>query len=177
MKFQDGEPLTVDDVKFSFERAAAADSTNKDKAFFASIDSIATPDPQTVVIAFKQPSFAALFHFGQNTAVILEPKSAPTDATKPIGTGPYKLGSWSRCASLTLDKWDGFRDPAKSIIAHATFKFINDAAAQTAALLAGDVDAYPLFGAAREPRPIQGQPEVCRDHRRLRRQNDRRHQQ
>ena len=147
VKFQNGEPLTADDVKFSFARAAAADSTNKDKAFFASIDSIATPDPLTVVIAFKQPSFDALFHFGQNTAVILEPKSAPTDATNPVGTGPYKLGAWNRGASITLDKWDGFRDPAKIAIAHATFKFINDAAAQTAALLAGDVDAYPLFGA------------------------------
>ena len=122
-------------------------STNKDKAFFASIDAIATPDPLTVVIQFKQPSFDALFRFGQNTAVILEPKSAATDATNPVGTGPYKLAAWNRGASITLDKWDGFRDPAKVSLAHATFKFINDAAAQTAALLAGDVDAYPLFGA------------------------------
>ena len=147
VKFQNGEPLTADDVKFSFARAAAAESTNKDKAFFASIASIDTPDPATVVIAFKQPSFDALFHFGQNTAVILEPKSAPTDATAPVGTGPYKLGEWKKGASITLDKWDGFRDAGKIAIAHATFKFINDAAAQTAALLAGDVDAYPLFGA------------------------------
>src|SRR5579863_5375885 len=33
VKFQNGEALTADDVKFSFNRAAAADSTNKDKAF------------------------------------------------------------------------------------------------------------------------------------------------
>src|SRR5579863_3715977 len=146
VKFQNGEPLTAGDVKFSFTRAAASDSTNKDKAFFASIASIETPDPATVVIAFKQPSFDALFHFGMNTAVILEPKSAPTDATDPVGTGPYKLGAWAKGASITLDKWDGYREPQKIALAHATFKIINDAAAQTAALLAGDVDAFPRFG-------------------------------
>ena len=32
VKFQDGEPFTSKDVKFSFERYAAKDSTNKDKA-------------------------------------------------------------------------------------------------------------------------------------------------
>ena len=45
VKFQDGEPFSSKDVKFSFERFAAKDSTNKDKAFFASIESIETPDP------------------------------------------------------------------------------------------------------------------------------------
>ncbi len=47
-------------MKFSFERFAAKDSTNKDKGFFASIESIDTPDPMTVVLKFKEPSFEAL---------------------------------------------------------------------------------------------------------------------
>ena len=38
VKFQDGEDFTSKEVKFSFERYAAKDSTNKEKAFFASID-------------------------------------------------------------------------------------------------------------------------------------------
>ena len=38
VKFQDGEPFSSKDVKFSFERFAAKDSTNKDKGFFASIE-------------------------------------------------------------------------------------------------------------------------------------------
>ena len=50
VKFQDGEAFSSKDVKFSFERFAAKDSTNKDKDFFASIESIDTPDPMTVVL-------------------------------------------------------------------------------------------------------------------------------
>jgi peptide/nickel transport system substrate-binding protein len=146
VKFQDGEPFTSKDVKFSFERAAAANSTNKDKVFFASIASIDASDPMTVSLTFNQPSFDALFHLGMNTAVIVDEKSAATDATNPIGTGPYKLANWNKGSSVSLEKWDGYREPSKIAIAKATFKIINDPAAQVAALLAGDLDVFPRFG-------------------------------
>src|ERR1700691_3520444 len=55
VKFQDDEPFSSKDVKCPFERFAAKDSTNKDKGFFASIESIDTPDPTTVVLQFKEP--------------------------------------------------------------------------------------------------------------------------
>ena len=142
VKFQDGEPLTSKAVKAAFERYGAKDSTNKDKAFFASIASIETPDPLTVVLAFKEPSFQALYHLGTETAVIIDEKSAAGAATNPVGTGPYKFGSWTKGASLTLDKWDGYRDANKVPLAHATFRFISDPAAEVTALLAGDVDAF-----------------------------------
>ena len=145
VKFQDDEPFSSKDVKFSFERFAAKESTNKDKGFFASIELIETPDPMTVVLKFKEPSFEALFHLGLDTAVILDEKSAASEATDPIGTGPYKLSSWTKGSSITLDKWDGFRDAAKIPIAHATFRFISDPSAAVAAMLAGDVDAFPRF--------------------------------
>ena len=145
IKFQDDEPFSSKDVKYSFERYAAKDSTNKDKAFFASIESIDTPDPMTVVLKFKQPSFEALFHLGMDTAVILDEKSATAEATNPVGTGPYKLSSWAKGSSITLDKWDGYRDAAKIPLAHATFRFISDPSAAVAAMLAGDVDAFPRF--------------------------------
>ena len=145
VKFQDDEPFSSKDVKYSFERFAAKDSTNKDKAFFASIESIETPDPMTVVLKFKDPSFEALFHLGTDTAVILSEKSAASEATNPVGTGPYKLASWTKGSSLTLDKWDGFRDAAKIPLAHATFRFISDPSAAVAGMLAGDVDAFPRF--------------------------------
>src|SRR5271154_108181 len=72
VKFQDGEPFTSKDVKFSFERFAAKESTNKDKAFFASIQSIDASDPAKVTLTFSGPSFSALLHLGYNTAVILD---------------------------------------------------------------------------------------------------------
>jgi peptide/nickel transport system substrate-binding protein len=147
VKFQDGGDFTSKDVKFSFERFAAKDSTNKEKAFFASMLEIDASDPGVVVLKFKDPSFDALFHLGLNTAVILDEKSAATEATAPIGTGPYKLTAWEKGSSAKLDAWDGYRDPASIAIKHATFRFIADPAAEVAALLAGDVDAFPRIAA------------------------------
>jgi peptide/nickel transport system substrate-binding protein len=143
IKFQDGEPFSSKDVKYSFERYAAKESTNKDKTFFASIESIETSDPLTVVLKFKEPSFTALYHLGSETGVIIDEKSAAGEATNPVGTGPYKLSSWTKGSSITLDKWDGYRDAANIPIAHATFRFISDPAAEVAGLLAGDIDAFP----------------------------------
>src|SRR6202167_103875 len=143
VKFQDGESFSSKDVKFSFERYAAKDSTNKEKAFFASIESIDASDADVAVLKFKDPSFDALFHLGQNTAIVIDEKSAADEANHPIGTGPYKLSAWNKGASVTLEKWDGFRDAGKIAIAHATFRFISDSSAEVAALLAGDVDSFP----------------------------------
>jgi peptide/nickel transport system substrate-binding protein len=158
VKFQDGETFSSKDVKFSFERAAAKDSTNKEKAFFASIESIDASDPDVVTLTFKAPSFQALFHLGLNTAVIIDEKSAASEATNPVGTGPYKLAAWNKGVSVTLDKWDGFRDAGKIAIAHATFRFINDPSAEVAALLAGDVDEFPRFGGVQSLAQFQSDP-------------------
>jgi peptide/nickel transport system substrate-binding protein len=158
VKFQDSEPFSSKDVKFSFERFGAKDSTNKDQAFFASIESIETPDPLRVVLKFKEPSYWALFHLGLNTAVILDEKSAATEETDPVGTGPYKFSSWTKGASVALDKWDGYRDPGKIAISHATFRFINDAAAAVAGMLAGDIDAFPLFADVQALGQFQNNP-------------------
>ncbi len=146
LSFQDGEPLSSTDAKFSFERAAASDSTNKDKAFFATLEKIEAVDAQTLVLTFKEPNPDALFHLGLPTAVVVSPKSAATNAAKPVGSGPFRLENWIRGTSLSLARWDAYKGAAKPALTTATFRFINDPSAQVAALLAGDVDAFPRFG-------------------------------
>jgi peptide/nickel transport system substrate-binding protein len=142
VKFQNGEPFNAQAVKFSFDRAGGEKSTNKDKRTFANM-STQVVDSNTVVVINKEIDPDLLFVLGQATAVIVEPKSADTNATRPVGTGPYKLDSWSRGSSLVLSKWEGFRNPGAAKIRKVTFRFISDPAAQAASLLAGDVDAFP----------------------------------
>jgi peptide/nickel transport system substrate-binding protein len=158
VKFQNGEKLSAADVKFTFERDAAPGSTNKEKAVFANFAAIDTPDPLTVVLHLKTINANLLFNLGENTGVILEPKSAASDATQPIGTGPFKLASWIKGSSITLVKWPGYRAASKIRLAKVTFRIINDPAAQVAALLAGDVDAFPRFGALDSLKELQSDP-------------------
>jgi peptide/nickel transport system substrate-binding protein len=146
VKFQDGATFDSAAVKFSFERAKDPKSTNKAKgAVFNNISHIATPDTHTVVLVLNNPDGNFLFRMGENTAVILHPDSAASAATKPVGTGPYKLESWAKGSSVTLTRWDGFRDLNAIQLKKVTFRFINDSAAQVAALLAGDIDGMPRF--------------------------------
>ena len=142
VKFQNGEPFNAAAVKFSFDRASGEKSTNKDKRTFANMSTQVVDDSTVVVINSEiDPDF--LFLLGQATAIIVEPKSADTNATKPVGTGPYKLDAWSKGSSATLSKWDGYRNAAAIKLRKVTFKFISEPAAQTASLLAGDVDVFP----------------------------------
>jgi len=142
VQFHNGEPFNAQAVKFSFDRAGSDKSTNKDKRTFANLTTQVV-DEHTVVILTKEidPDFP--FLLGQATAIIVEPKSADTNATRPVGTGPYRLENWIKGSSVTLAKWDGWRNAASVKLRRATFRFIPDPAAQVAALLAGDVDVFP----------------------------------
>ncbi len=156
VSFHNGEPFDAAAVKFSFERAAAATSPNKDRATFANIESVTTPDGHTVVLALKNGNPDLLFQLGQATAVIVEPKSAAGNATKPVGTGPYRLENWARGSAVTLVRWDVHRDARNVKLRRVTLRFISDPAAQVAALLAGDVDAFPRVSAARSLKAFEG---------------------
>jgi peptide/nickel transport system substrate-binding protein len=142
VRFHNGEPFNANTVKFAFDRAGAEKSTNKDKRTFANLTTQVI-DEHTVVVLTKEidPDFP--FLMGQGTAVIVEPKSADGNMTKPVGTGPYTLENWVKGSSITLRKWPEYRNAGAIRLNRATFRFIADPAAQVAALLAGDVDAFP----------------------------------
>ena len=142
VRFHNGEPFTAEAVKFSFERAGDEKSTNKDKRTFANLK-VRVIDNLTVELVTEEIDPDFLFVLGQGTSIIVEPKSAATNSTKPVGTGPYKLGQWQKGSAITLVAWPEYRDASKIRIQRATFRFIPDSAAQVAALLAGDVDAFP----------------------------------
>ena len=157
ISFSDGAAFDASAVKFSFERAKAEGSTNKArKAVFDNISSVVTPDPHTAILVLNNADATLLFRLGENTAVILHPNTAAGAATKPVGTGPYKMDSWSKGSAVTLAKWDGHRAAAAVKLRRVTFRFINDPAAQVAALLAGDVDGMPRFGALASLKQFQG---------------------
>lgn len=141
-RFHNGRPFDAQAVKFSFDRAKEAGSTNKDRALFSRLSTEAL-DGHTVALTLADSEPDLLFQLGQGSAVIVEPTSAAANATAPVGTGPYQLQAWNKGASVVLAKWDGWRDAARVALRRVTFRIIADPAAQTTALLAGDVDLFP----------------------------------
>jgi peptide/nickel transport system substrate-binding protein len=156
VKFSNGEPFDAAAVKFSFERAVDKASVNKDKATFANIERIDTPNPATVVLTLKNGDPDLLFKLGQATAIVVEPKSAAGNNSAPVGTGPYKLDNWAKGSAITLARWDGFRAAKSVLLRRVTMRFISDPSAQVAALLSGDVDVFPRVAAARSLKQFEG---------------------
>jgi len=147
VKFQNGTAFDSSIVKFSLDRARAADSTNAQKQFFEPISSIETPDPLTAVIKLKEPSGLFVYHLGWGDAVMIDPKTVDTNKTEPVGTGPFKFKDWQRGNRVDLVRNDDYWDKGVPKLASVTFRFIGDAQAQVAALRAGDIDGFPNFTA------------------------------
>jgi peptide/nickel transport system substrate-binding protein len=145
-KFHDGTPFDAGDVKFSLDRARAADSVNPQKDLFTPIAAVDVIDPATVKVTLSHPVWDFLFNVGRGEAAIVAPNSIATDATHPIGTGPFKFTDWVQGDHVDLAKNpDYWGTPAR--LDKVTFKFVSDPTAAYAAMEAGDIDAYPAFPA------------------------------
>lgn len=144
--FHDATAMDAEDVKFSLDRARAEDSTNAQKALFAGIEDVTVIDPQTVKVTLSAPNGGFLTNMAWGDAVIVAPESIGTAATAPVGTGPFKLGRWVQGDRVELvenpDYWGD-----KPVLKLATFKFISDPTAAFAAMMAGDIDAFPGYPA------------------------------
>ncbi|MCB1356697.1 MAG: ABC transporter substrate-binding protein, partial [Maritimibacter sp.] len=90
-------------------------------------------------------------------AVIVAPESIESVATNPVGTGPFKFAEWVQGDHVTLTRYDGYWGDAPAL-ATATFKFISDPNAAFAAMMAGDVDAFPNFPAPETLGQFEGDP-------------------
>lgn len=164
--FHDGTSFDANDVKFSLDRARAPDSTNAQKSLFEPIASVDVIDPATVKVTLSRPVSDFLYDMGWGDAVIVAPESAATNASRPIGTGPFKFLRWLRGTQIELVQNPGYWDmsfvfkfneaPAK--LNKLVFVMIPDPSAAYAALLAGDVDSFPNFPAPELLPQIKGDP-------------------
>ncbi|MDA0369500.1 MAG: ABC transporter substrate-binding protein [Proteobacteria bacterium] len=148
VKFHDGADFTASDVKFTIDAATAEKSGNKNKKMYSTIKSIETPDDHTVILSLEAPSALFLFKSAQSTGAMVDPASAATNMTDPVGTGPYKFVRWTKGDSVEMELFPQHRNAANIKIKKAKFRFINDANAQVNALLSGDLDYMTALTAA-----------------------------
>lgn len=144
--FHDGSAMTAEDVKFSLDRARAEDSTNAQKALFAGIADVSAVNDLTVQVTLSAPNGGFITNMAWGDAVIVAPESVDSAATNPVGTGPFKFSRWVQGDRIEIeanpDYWG-----EKPALSSATFKFISDPTAAFAAMMAGDIDAFPGYPA------------------------------
>ena len=136
VKFHSGAKLTSADVKYSIEKVTAADSQSARKSDFAVVKTIATPDPNTVVITLKSKSISFVYNLSY---IWIIDHAAKNLKTSEDGTGPYELDTWKHGSSLSLKRFAGYwGTPAKN--KEVVFTYYKDATALNNALLTGAVD-------------------------------------
>lgn len=134
--FHSGKALTADDVKRSIERVTAEDSQSARKSNLEVIKSVEAPDESTVVVKLKHRSISLIYNLSYVWVVNADAKDLATSAD---GTGPYKLGSWKRGSTLSLEPFPGYWGP-KPANGGVVFHYFTDASALNNALLTGAVD-------------------------------------
>jgi peptide/nickel transport system substrate-binding protein len=147
--FHNGEPVTSDDVKFSFERyRGASQSLLKQR-----VAAVETPDAQHVRFRLKEPWPDFLtFYAGVSGAAWIVPRKYVTqvgdDGFKkaPIGAGPYRFASFTPGVELVLEAFEGYwRNPPR--VKRLVMKVIPDEATRLAALKRGEIDiAFSVRG-------------------------------
>ncbi|MEO1274015.1 MAG: ABC transporter substrate-binding protein [Pseudomonadota bacterium] len=155
--FHDGAAFTAEDVKFSLDRARGEESANAQKALFAAIDSVNVIDDTTVEITLTEPNGALLFNLAWGDAIIVDESDVETLETAPVGTGPFKFETWVQGDSVILVRSDSYWGETPAL-EKATFKFISDPTAAFSAMMAGELDAFPVFPAPENLAQFEADP-------------------
>jgi peptide/nickel transport system substrate-binding protein len=146
VRFHDGTPFEPDDVAYTFARVPTVPNS---PALFTpnvrTISAIEIKDPETIIIRTREPN--PLMHFDLTGPVILSRRVHGENPSTPdfnsgrlaIGTGPYRFASFAHNERLELVRNEEYWGPAEPWD-RVIYRYIPQAGARTAALLAGEVD-------------------------------------
>jgi peptide/nickel transport system substrate-binding protein len=148
-KFHNGDPVTAEDVKFSFERYKGSGA----KVLKDAVKEIQTPAPNRVRIILKEPwpDFMSFYGTSATGASWIVPKKhiekVGEDAYKkaPVGAGPFKFVSFNPGVELSLEAFPEYWRKAPQV-KRITMRSIPDETTRAAAVKTGEVDLAYLFG-------------------------------
>jgi peptide/nickel transport system substrate-binding protein len=150
-KFHNGDPVTAEDVKFTFERYKGSGAKLlKDRV--KEIQVVAT-NRVRIVLKEPWPDFMAFYGTSATGAAWIVPKKyierVGEEAYKkaPVGAGPYKFASFTPGVELTVDAFPDYWRKAPTV-KRLVMRSIPDESTRAAAVKTGEVDLAYLFGGA-----------------------------
>jgi peptide/nickel transport system substrate-binding protein len=155
LKWSDGEPLTSDDVKFTWEAVSNPDAGVVLLNGFDLIDSVDTPDPLTAVVHYKEVNQAYLQQF----AFGLLPRHAtgePADMEswewnrQPVSAGPFVVSEWNSGESIIMDRNPNYFREGQPYLDRLIFTVVPDPGAQMAMMIQGEAQVHLWPGATKD---------------------------
>ena len=152
-QFHNGDPVTAEDVKFSFDRYRGA----AHKMLRERVAAVEIPDPGRVRVRLKQPwpDFMTFYGTATGAGWIVPKKYVEKVGDEgfkkaPIGAGPYRFVSFTPGVELVLEAFEAYWRKVPNV-KRLVLKAIPDEATRLAALKRGEVDiAYAIRGAMAE---------------------------
>jgi peptide/nickel transport system substrate-binding protein len=165
LKWHDGQPLTVDDVVFSFQ-APAGDMSPMYQPFVAPIDSVTAKGDDQVEFKLKAPyaafETAGLAKINLIPKHVWEPIFADLKAKgvnaqeyqeeAPIGSGPFKFSNWARSQEIILEANPDHFEPPK--IARWILRDMPNVSAALGSLQSGEINFLSEYTG--DPTLLQG---------------------
>ena len=148
-KFHNGDPVTAEDVKFTFERYKGASAKLlKDKVKEVQV---VAPNHARFVLKEQWPDFMAFYGTSATGAAWIVPKKYVEKVGEegfkkaPVGAGPFKFVSFNPGVELVLEAFpDYWRKPPQ--VKRVVMRSIPDESTRAAAVKTGEVDLAYLFG-------------------------------
>ena len=143
LKFHNGDPLTTEDVKFSFERYKGASS----KILHDAVREVEIVSPQIVRFHLKEPwpDFMTFYGTTATAAGIVVPKKYLTSVgdegfkKHPIGAGPYRFVSHNPGIDVTFEAFPGYWRKVPKVKT-VVMRSVPDANTRAVMLKSGELD-------------------------------------
>jgi peptide/nickel transport system substrate-binding protein len=147
VRFQDGTPLTAEDVAFSVRRIISPALKSAQLSQFDQIAGAEALGPAKVRVTTKQPYPVLLAQFVKLSIVPKAHVERVGDQTfnlRPLGSGPYRLREWQKGVQIVLDAnesyWRG-KPPFRTAI----IRTVPDVSTRVADLKTGRADLIRLL--------------------------------
>lgn len=138
--FQNGNPVTSEDVKYSF--LAPVREQTENAGDFTSIDTAETIDDSTVQFDLKYP-FGAFSSYLATDIVpkkVREKNKEKFNTKQPIGAGPFTFENWKEGDFVRLKRWDEYWGKPKPNLAEIEFVPVEEGTTRITTLKTGDND-------------------------------------
>ena len=148
--FHNGDPITVEDIKYSIDMAVESSYTGPYMNF---IDHTEIIDDSTVKIVLQYayaPFLALCTTYSQIVKEDFYADGGTMMSKEPIGSGPYKFVSWAQGDKIVFEAYEGYYAGTPDIT-QLTYKIISNSTTATIALETGDIDMYINVAAADIP--------------------------
>jgi len=147
VKWHDGKPFTSKDVKFTFDMVREARDApaklriNPRKDWYANVEAVEAPDPQTVVFRMKRPQPSLLLMLASGYSPVYASHVPPAQyRTTCVGTGPFKVREWRKGEFVDYVKNADYFVKGRPYLDGLRYVVIVERGTRTAALQAGQLD-------------------------------------